>query len=241
MGKLSDSLRKIKKEPFCSAVIVASGASTRAGKDKIFALLGDKPVLAHTLLAFEQCECIQEIILVVRQEKIEEAAALCNRYQIRKVRKIVCGGDTRTHSALSGVAEVNGSAKLIAIHDGARPLITRELIGEVVHNAALYKAAAPALPVKDTLKHIHGNFIVRTISREETMGVQTPQAFDATLIKGALTDAVVSGIPLTDDCSAVERFGAKTRLVPGDEENLKLTTPVDFLVAEAILESRRTK
>lgn len=241
MGKLSDALRKAHGEPFCSAVIVASGASTRAGKDKIFSVLGDRPVLAHTLLAFEQCESIREIVLVVRQEKVEEAAALCERFQIGKVVKIVCGGETRAHSALAGVSEVSRSAKLIAIHDGARPLVTAQLISEVVHNAALYKAAAPALPVKDTVKHISGNFMVSTIPRAETYAVQTPQIFETMLIRSALADAVANGIAITDDCSAVERCGAKTRIVPGSEENLKLTTPIDFLVAEAILESRIEK
>lgn len=239
MKSLSNVFRKIKKSPFCSAVIVASGASVRAGRDKIFSELGGKPVLAHTLLAFERCEDVREIVLVVRQEKIEEAAELCQRFEIRKVTRIVCGGETRIHSALVGVSEVSRNAKLIAIHDGARPLVMPEMISEVIHDAALYKAAAPALPVKDTLKRKEGNFMTRTLSRDETVAVQTPQVFQAELIKGALSDAVSRGLSLTDDCSAAELFGAKTRIVPGSEENLKLTTPVDFYVAEAILKARR--
>ncbi len=239
MSKLSDAIRKLKGQPYCSAVVVASGSSSRAGRDKIFSKLYDRPVLAHTLLPFENCDCIQEIILVVRQEKIEEAAALCEQYQLKKVLKIVCGGETRTHSALAGVSEVSKCAELIAIHDGARPLVEEKLISEVVHAAALYKAAAPALKVKDTLKHTSNGFMDQTVSREETVAVQTPQVFDATLIKGALSEVVVNEIPITDDCSAVERFGGKIRIVPGSEENLKLTTPIDFIVAEAILEARR--
>ncbi len=239
MKSLSNVFRKVKNEPYCSAVIVASGASVRAGRDKIFSELGGKPVLAHTLLAFERCDDVREVVLVVRQEKLEDAAELCRRFEIQKVTKIVCGGETRTHSALSGVSEVSRKARLIAIHDGARPLVTPEPSSEFVYNAALYKAAAPALPVKDTLKRKAGSFMTRTLSRDETVAVQTPQAFQADLIKGALTDAVSRELTLTDDCSAAELFGAKTRIVPGSEENLKLTTPVDFCVAEAILESRR--
>lgn len=238
MSSLSNVFRRLKERPYCSAVIVASGASTRAGRDKIFSELCGLPVLAHTLLAFERCDSVDEIVLVVRQEKIEEAAALCRKHKIWKVSKIVCGGETRMHSALAGVSEVSRKAKLIAVHDGARPLVTTELISDVVHNAALYKAAAPALPVKDTLKRIKGSFMIQTLSREETAAVQTPQAFQADLIKCALTDAVSRELPLTDDCSAAELFGAKTRIVQGSEENLKLTTPTDFIVAEAILKSR---
>lgn len=239
MTKVADTIRNIKKAPFCSAVIVASGSSTRAGKDKIFSELCGIPAIVYSLRAFDQCACIKEIILVVRQEKLEEAAALCERFAIEKAVKIVCGGETRAHSALAGVSEVSRKARLIAIHDGARPLITDDLITEVVHNAILYKAAAPALFVKDTLKSINESFMTRTLSREETVAVQTPQVFVADLIKAALTDAVTRELPITDDCSAVELFGVKSRMVPGSEENLKLTTPIDFLVAEALLEKRR--
>ena len=241
MENRSNPLRIIKKRPFCSAVIVASGASTRAGKDKIFASLGGVPVLVRTLCVFDQCECIDEIVLVVRQEKIEDAAALCQTYGIDKVKRIVCGGETRMHSALAGVSEVSSKAKLIAIHDGARPLITAELIEKVVHNAAIYKAAAPALPIKDTVKRSKHNFMIRTLSREEIMAVQTPQVFQAELIKGALSDCLRQNLKLTDDCSAAEVFGAKTRIVPGNEENIKITTPLDFILAEAILEARKKR
>lgn len=239
MAKAADAIRKIKREPFCSAVILASGSSSRAGKDKIFSDLCGMPALVYTLRAFERCACVREIILVVRQEKLEEAAALCERYAIEKVVKIICGGETRAHSALAGISEVSRKARLIAIHDGARPLVTDDLITEVVHSAYLYKAAAPALPVNDTLKSIKGSFMTRTLSREETVAVQTPQVFYADLIKAALTDAVARELPITDDCSAVELFGVKSRLIPGSEDNLKLTTPIDFIVAEAILEKRR--
>ncbi len=238
MGKLKDVFRKLKKRPFCSAVILAAGASERAGKDKIFSELCGRPTLVHTLLAFERSDCIGEIILVVRQDKIETAAQLCDRYKIGKVKKIVCGGATRMQSSLNGVSEVSARTKLVAIHDGARPLVTETLIEEVVHNAYLYKAAAPAVPVKDTIKRVKGNFMVRTLSRDETVAVQTPQVFRTDLIKGALTDAVARDFPLTDDCSAAELFGVKTRVVPGSEENMKLTTPIDFAIAKSILESR---
>ena len=238
MAKIDTALKFLKKRKFCSAVIVASGSSTRAGRDKIFASLCGVEVLARTLSVFERCTCIDEVILVVRQDKIEASAELCKRNGFDKVVKIVCGGETRMHSALAGVAEVSRKASLIAIHDGARPLVTEELITEVVHNAVLYKAAAPAVAVKDTLKRVDHHFMVQTLSREETAAVQTPQVFEATLIKAALADAVSRKLPLTDDCSAAELFGVKARLVPGSEENLKLTTPLDFIIAEAIMKSR---
>lgn len=241
MSKLTKIIRKVKKRPSCSAVIVAAGSSVRAGQDKLFSDLNGMPVLARTLMVFEDCECIDEIVLVTREDKIVEVAQLCRSYGISKATKVICGGETRLHSALAGISETNPEAACIAIHDGARPLVTEELVEKVVHAAVLHKAAVPYLPVKDTLKSREEDKIVGTLPRENTITVQTPQVFHADLIKVALTSAVKSGMSVTDDSSAVESLGAQVHLVTGDEANIKLTTPIDFVLAEALLEARRSK
>ena len=144
--------RKKEETPHCSAVIVAAGSSQRMGSDKLLHNLGIMPVLARTLLVFQDCELVDEIVVVTRMEKLEEVAELCKKYRIEKASKVICGGATRMESALAGVSEVKKKAKLIAIHDGARPLVSVELIENTVRAAAKYKAAVPAIKSVDTLK-----------------------------------------------------------------------------------------
>ena len=231
--------RKKEETPHCSAVIVAAGSSQRMGSDKLLHNLGIMPVLARTLLVFQDCELVDEIVVVTRMEKLEEVAELCKKYRIEKASKVICGGATRMESALAGVSEVKKRAKLIAIHDGARPLVSVELIENTVRAAAKYKAAVPAIKSVDTLKLAEdGETITGSLDRELVLRVQTPQVFDADLIKGALTFAAEKKLPLTDDCSAVELMGVKARIVPGEEDNIKLTTPRDMLFAAAILKDR---
>lgn len=231
--------RKKEETPHCSAVIVAAGSSQRMGSDKLLHNLGIMPVLARTLLVFQDCELVDEIVVVTRMEKLEEVAELCKKYRIEKASKVICGGATRMESALAGVSEVKKKAKLIAIHDGARPLVSVELIENTVRAAAKYKAAVPAIKSVDTLKLAEdGETVTGSLDRELVLRVQTPQVFDADLIKGALTFAAEKKLPLTDDCSAVEQMGVKARIVPGEEDNIKLTTPRDMLFAAAILKDR---
>ena len=231
--------RKKEETPHCSAVIVAAGSSQRMGSDKLLHNLGIMPVLARTLLVFQDCELVDEIVVVTRMEKLEEVADLCKKYRIEKASKVISGGATRMESALAGVSEVKSRAKLIAIHDGARPLVSVELIENTVRAAAKYKAAVPAIKSVDTLKLAEdGETVTGSLDRELVLRVQTPQVFDADLIKGALTFAAEKKLPLTDDCSAVELMGVKARIVPGEEDNIKLTTPRDMLFAAAILKDR---
>ena len=227
--------KKSKKLPVCSAVIVAAGSSQRMGSDKLMAPLGDINVLGLTLTAFEKSSLVTEIIVVTREDRLQEIADLCKKYGIKKTSKVVCGGATRAQSALAGVSAVNSKAKLIAIHDGARPFVSAELIERTVCAADVYWAAAPGLKSVDTLKSIDENgFICSTVDREKIVRIQTPQIFHADLIKGALTKAVSDDLPITDDCSAIEMMGVKTFVVDGDERNIKLTTPSDMLLAAAI-------
>ncbi|MCI7741466.1 MAG: 2-C-methyl-D-erythritol 4-phosphate cytidylyltransferase [Clostridiales bacterium] len=231
--------RKKEETPHCSAVIVAAGSSQRMGSDKLLHNLGIMPVLARTLLAFQDCDLVDEIVVVTRMEKIMEVAGLCKKYRIEKASKVISGGATRMESALAGVSEVKSRAKLIAIHDGARPLVSAELIERTIRAAAQYKAAVPAVKSVDSLKLVDDkDTVTGSVDREQVLRVQTPQVFEADLIKGALSYAAGKKLPLTDDCSAAELMGIKAHVVPGEEDNIKLTTPRDMLFAAAILKDR---
>ncbi len=237
--KLSSLFHRKEKAPVCSAVIVAAGSSQRMGTDKIMMKLGAMPVLARTVLAFENSPYVDEIIIVTRNEKLEEIAKLCHDNGLHKVRHVVSGGATRMESALAGVSAARHGAELIAIHDGARPLVSQELISRTIEAAKQYRSAVPAIASTDTLKAVDDNgVIVATVDREHTVRVQTPQVFEADLIKGALTKAVEKGLALTDDCSAMEMMGVKTHVVEGEPENIKITTPSDLVTARAIVDSR---
>lgn len=227
-----------REDHVCTAVVAAAGSSTRMGEDKLFLPLGDVPVLIRTLRALESCPEIGDIIVVTRAESMVAVGQLCQEAALQKVRKVVVGGETRTESVLAGVREVGEDVPLIAIHDAARPLVTAEVASGAIAAAKKYGAAAPAVPVKDTVKRAVGGVVEETPDRESLFAVQTPQVFEHGLILGALEKAMTDGVSLTDDCAAVERLGMTVKLTEGSYENLKLTTPEDVAVAETILERR---
>ena len=226
--------KKKKAGPFCSAVIVAAGSSSRMGFDKMLADVGGIPVLVRCVEAFQSAPSVSEIVVVTREELVLEAARLCQEFQLTKVAKVIRGGESRTQSVRLGTLEVNRDASLIAIHDGARPFVTVQVIEDAVAQAGKNGAAAPAVPVKDTIKTVEDGLVERTLDRARLYAVQTPQVFDASLIRAALQQALDDGVELTDDCAAVERLGMKVALTAGDERNIKLTTPVDLLIGEAL-------
>lgn len=230
--------RRKKKEagPLCSAVIVAAGSSSRMGFDKVLAELGEEPVIVRSIEAFQQAPGISEIVVVTREDLVPEVARLCQQFQLTKVTKVIRGGESRTQSARLGTLEASRDMPLIAIHDGARPFVTVEVIEAAVAQAAKNGAAAPAIPVKDTIKVAKDGMVEQTLDRAMLYAVQTPQVFDASLIRAALQKALDEGVELTDDCAAVERLGMKVVLTAGDERNIKLTTPVDLLVGEGLAE-----
>lgn len=228
--------------PYCTAIVAAAGSSTRmGGEDKIMLPLRDDPVIVHTLRALECCPLVREIIVVTREELIVPLSKLCAGYCLTKVTKVLLGGDTRTQSVRLGVMEASDRAELIAIHDGARPLVTQEVLKEAILTAAQCGAAAPAIPVKDTIKRAADGVVTETPDRSELFAVQTPQVFEADLIRAAIHQAVEENVPVTDDCSAVERLGMKVTLTRGAEENIKITTPSDLAVAEALLRWRESR
>ena len=209
------------------------------GVDKLMEPLDGVPVLARTLTALELARQVDEIVVACREEELPAVSDLCRTYGISKCSKVVRGGENRAHSVLLAALEAAPDAALLAVQDGARPLVTPELIDRVISAAARCGAAAPAVALKDTVKEVRdGGAVERTLDRARLRAVQTPQVFDAALLKAALQDALEQGIPVTDDCSAVERLGKVVFLVEGEEENLKITTPTDLVAAEAILQHR---
>lgn len=227
--------RRREEELRCSAVVPAAGSSTRMGQDKLLLPLGEQPVLLHTLRALELCPYITEIVVVTREELIVPIGQLCRDAALEKVRKVIVGGATRSHSVLAGLGELSQDAELAAIHDGARPLVSQAVLEAVIRRASECGAAAPAVPVKDTVKRARDGLVTATLDRAELRAVQTPQVFQVDLIKTALQKALEDGAELTDDCAAVERLGIGVALTEGDYCNLKLTTPEDLTVAEALL------
>lgn len=226
--------------PFCSAVIVAAGSARRMGGiDKILAPLGSVPILLHTLAPFQASELVDEIVIVTREDLLVQVGNLCSQKGMTKVRRLVKGGEDRTGSVLAGIGETDPQADLIAIHDGARPFLTEAVLEETIAKARERGAAAPALPLKDTVKRVRDGMAAETLDRDTLAAVQTPQIFEAGLIKGALHKARQDGAVLTDDCGAVERLGFPVCLTQGSEENIKITTPSDLILGELILVRRR--
>ena len=234
-GLLGRLFRRRREELRCSAVVPAAGSSTRMGKDKLLLPLGEQPVLLHTLRALDACPYITEIVVVTLEELIVPIGQLCRDAALEKVRKVIVGGATRSHSVLAGLGELSPDAELAAIHDGARPLVSQAVLEAVIRRASECGAAAPAVPVKDTVKRARDGLVTATLDRAELRAVQTPQVFQVDLIKTALQKALEDGAELTDDCAAVERLGIGVALTEGDYCNLKLTTPEDLTVAEALL------
>ena len=229
-----------KRRPKCTALVPAAGSAQRMnGVNKLFRPLCGVPVLVRTLTSLQLARRVDEIIVAAREQDIEEVSRLCKEYAITKCKKVIVGGATREASVMRAAVEASRDTRLLAVHDGARPLVTPGLIDRTVEAAARYGAVAPALPVKDTVKRIkEGGEVDRTLKRETLRAVQTPQVFDADLLKASLHAAFEAGAELTDDCSAVERLGKVVFLIDGEEENLKITTPVDMIFAEAVLRKR---
>ena len=222
----------------CGAVIVAGGSASRMGGiDKVMADLGGEPMIRRTVRAFQDCDAVSEIVIVTRPDLIEKITGLCKDYS--KVTAVVAGGASRQESVHNGLNTLSAKVKLVAIHDGARPLVTWQLIDRAVRAANTYGAAAPAIPVKDTIKVVQGGIVKETPDRATLRAVQTPQVFDFDLLRAAHAKVIADGVEVTDDCAAVERMGMSVKIVEGDERNLKVTTPMDLKIAEMLLEETK--
>ena len=239
--KILNRFRQNTKTPHCAAVILAAGSSTRMGVDKTLLELQGVPVMIRSLQAFEQNELVDEIIVVTRADKVEQTADLCRRYDLKKLTHVIAGGQTRAESSLAGVSSVGTKVEYIAIHDAARPLVSQKVITDTLYGARDYHAAVPVIPSADTLRFIENGFLTGVVDIDSIARIQTPQIFDADLIKGALTVAVSKKLPITDDSSAIAYTGFQVRAIEGDAGNIKLTTPEDVALAEAILKERGEK
>lgn len=225
-----------KNIPSATAIIVAAGSGSRMGENtnKQFILIDEIPVLAHTLLKFNSAETIDSIIVVTKPENILAVNDIIREFDISKAREVVAGGETRQDSVFCGLNYVEND-RLVAIHDGARPFISVEKINELVCAAHKFGSAAPGVVPKDTVKMISkDNSIDKTINRQTLRLIQTPQVFHADTIKLALIQAKENGLECTDDCSAAEHMGVSVHIVDGEYTNIKVTTPEDIPMAEAI-------
>lgn len=215
------------------AVIVAAGGSRRMGGiDKIFAPLAGRPLVAHAVSAFNAHAGFESLVLVVAAERVAEADAALRRFTFRKLAAICAGGERRQDSVRLGLERI-GRVDIVAIHDGARPLVTGDLLSAGLAAVQETGAATAAIPVVDTLKQADDAGIVfRTVPRDRLWAVQTPQFFDYALLLAAHREARAE---VTDDAMLIEARGGRVKLFPGSPRNLKVTTPDDLLLAEALL------
>ncbi len=235
VSKLACKVRKIIRPRKCGAVIVAAGTASRMeGIDKVMAPLGGEPMLLRTVRAFQESDVIHQIVVVTRKDLLQQVKSLCKHMD--KVTAVVTGGKDRADSVRRGLAAMSDKVGLVAIQDGARPLISQRVIDRTVRAAHTYGAAAPGVPVKNTIKLVRDGIVVKTPERSSLRAIQTPQVFDVYLLKGALKEARIRDVELTDDCSAVELLGMKVKIVEGEEQNIKITTPMDLRLAQMLLE-----
>jgi 2-C-methyl-D-erythritol 4-phosphate cytidylyltransferase len=222
-----------------TAIIVAAGSSQRMGFDKIFAVLANKPVVAHSIDAFECTSAVTEIILVGREERLQELTDMVRAQKFKKVRKIVPGGERRQDSVRAGLNEIGNEIEFVAVHDSARPLVRPKQIEQVFEICRKHGAAALAEPVKDTLKRVTDDgFISGSVEREKMYALQTPQIFAREVLMKAYDSVFLQKIVVTDETSAVERIGHKVAIVSNDDFNFKITFPKDLMLARAILSHR---
>ena len=231
LSRVAEVAGKLIKVKYCGAVIVAAGnASRMGGIDKVMAPLMGEPMIVHTVRAFEKAD-------VIREDLVEVVTELTKPFS--KVRAVVVGGKDRPESVRNGILALSKKVKLAAIQDGARPLVSVQVIDRTVRAAHSYGAAAPAVPVKDTVKQVQGGVVRATPDRSALQAVQTPQVFDVDLLTGALYKAEQEKAVITDDCSAVENMGFTVKIVAGDECNMKVTTPMDLKIAQMLMEERK--
>lgn len=220
-----------------AAIIAAAGKGERFGGrlPKQYLILGDKPLLAHTLLVFEEAR-VEGVILVVDEGKIQFCKDIVTKYHLEKVRGIVSGGRRRQESVYNGLMAMEGDTpQIVIVHDGIRPFITRSLIEKVVKEASSSGAAVAAVPVKETIKLVGQGYVKQTIERMNLWLAQTPQAFRYELLIEGFNRAQKDGFFGTDEAVLIERLGHSVKIVRGLEDNIKITTKDDLDLAKAIL------
>lgn len=225
-----------------SAVIVCAGSSARmGGVNKILMPLGDRLVIGQTMKAFEETPEIREIIIVARECDIPEIEAEAQHTGITKLVKCVTGGSTRQESVINGIRCISKETELIAVHDGARPLVKPRHISRVVKDASVFGGAALGVPVKDTIKVADSGLVVDTPPRKNLYITQTPQIFKKKLYFEGVDFALEHNLDFTDDCQLAEAIGCKVYITEGDYTNIKITTPEDIKIAETLLALEKEK
>ncbi len=242
--KVKNSLNKLfpgdYEKRFSSAIITAGGSGSRlGGAPKQLRDLCGKPCILYSLIAFQACKDIDEIIVVVRSDQVEEVSSICRENGITKLAAVVQGGSTRQESVLNGFMAVSKRCNMVAIHDAARPLILPNQISMLLDEANRYGAATAAKKSTDTMKRANENgMISETVSRDNLFSVQTPQVFKADLYRVSLAFAKNDGFTVTDDCSLAEHAGFSVKLCQLDGPNFKLTTEDDLFTLTSILKER---
>jgi 2-C-methyl-D-erythritol 4-phosphate cytidylyltransferase len=225
-----------------TALIPAAGVGKRMGKSvaKQFLPLGDMPMLAHTLLAFQRTSEVDEIIPILSREDMEGCLReIIEQFHITKVKTLVVGGKERQDSVANGLQKLEKETAVVLVHDGVRPFVTPEMIREVVECAKKGECVAVGVPLKDTVKEVNEkSVVIHTLDRSRLWAIQTPQAFPLKIIQHAYAEAAKQKRYGTDDAMLVERAGGTVRVIMGSYENIKITTPEDLLLAEEILKRR---
>lgn len=222
-----------------SVVIVCAGNSTRmGGVNKILLPLGERKVIGVTMQAFQACDSVSEIIIVAREDDIPAIQAEAEAAGITKLAACTTGGATRQESVINGIKKISKETQLVAVHDGARPLVKPEHIEKVIKDASVFGGATLGVPVKDTIKTVDGGLIIDTPPRSSLYITQTPQIFKRDLYFEGIDFALEHGLDFTDDCQLVEAIGGKVAMTVGDYTNIKITTPEDIDIAEVLLRQR---
>ncbi len=225
-----------------SVIIVAAGNSTRmGGVSKQLIKLDGKETICHTIKAFEESDNVEEIIIVCKEDDEEKIKDLIIKYKFSKIKGFAHGGEVRSKSVENGLSLIDDECNYVAIHDGARPLITALDIDKVINNAYKYKSSAIGVHVKDTIKVVSDKSIIEsTPNRNTLIAIHTPQVFEKKLYVDAVENAKNSNKEFTDDCSIVEDFGKEIYVTLGSYENIKITTPEDVDIATSILQKRKS-
>ncbi len=225
-----------------TAIIVAAGSSRRMGFDKLFAPLLGKPVLAHTLDAFESANSVDEILIVAREDRHGEIEKLVRDQAWKKIRAVVRGGEQRQDSVRAGLQSLTERTHYVAVHDAARPLVTPEQIERVFEQAQVDGAAALAEAVSDTLKRADVDLVVtESVDRHQLFAMQTPQIFERELIDEAYRAVATEKLNVTDEVSALQHIGRQVGLVPNEDCNFKITYERDLKLAELVLRERQER
>ena len=227
-----------------TAIIPAAGMGKRMGGaiPKPFLWIGGRPILAHTLDAFERCDSVDEVILVVGIGDLRLVSEeVVDRYEFTKVRKILSGGEKRQDSVWEGLKAVEAGTEIVVIHDGVRPFVAPEHLSESIGQCRKCDAVITAVPVKDTIKEAEDGLVTSTLDREKLWAIQTPQTFALDLILRAHQQAMGAALIATDDAALVERLGHPVHLLRGSYHNIKITTPEDLALGEIILKNRHRR